>query len=181
MGSSNFGDYRSMPTSELENLWARSVRPEEKRAMQQELTRRYLYAESPREQERPSAAGSAAPPRSTPKAKYARGPMPGPSQPPPPRPDYWSEPLPKPVPQPRTTPPSGGRELRRINRLAIVSLALSIVWFYWLGSIAGLIVGYIALKQVKARNQRGRRFAIAGIAISSISLLGVVALIGMNL
>lgn len=177
MGSPEFGDYRSVPTSELEDLWARSVRPEEKRAMQQELTRRYLYTESSGEQKRSSAAGPAAPPRSTPAAKYAPGPRPGPSQPPPPRDDYRTRSSQKPVPQQRPIQQSRDRERRKTSKLAIASLILSIFWLYWLGSIAGFIFGCFALKRLKARNQRGRWSAIAGIVISSISLLGLVALI----
>jgi hypothetical protein len=51
-----------------------------------------------------------------------------------------------------------------------VSLILAILWLFWLGSAAGLILGYVALKQIRARNQPGRGLAITGIVISGISL-----------
>jgi hypothetical protein len=178
MGYPNSGDYRSMPTAELENLWRLSIRPEEKRALQQELTRRYLYTDPSGGQGKPSSADSAAPPRPTPQAQYAPGPMPSYSQPVSPQTDYWKGSSPRPVPKPTPGQRSDNRELRKRSKLAIASLVLSILWIGWLGSIAGLTVGYIALKRIKKRNQRGRWLAIAGIVISIIGLSVLVGIIG---
>jgi Domain of unknown function (DUF4190) len=58
--------------------------------------------------------------------------------------------------------------------MAIAALALAIVWLYGLGSMAALVVGWIALRQIKARDQTGRRLAIAAIVIAVIGLLALV-------
>jgi len=178
MGSSYFGDYRSMPTAELENLWRHSVRPDEKHAMQQELTRRYLYADSSGEPRRAPGANSTVPPEPMPGAQYAPGPTRDYNQPSPPQADYWAKPSRKTAPQPKRR--SDGHKRRKRSKLAIASFVLSILWIGWLGSIAGLILGCIALKRVKKRDQRGRWFAIAGIAIGIVGLLVYVAIIGRD-
>jgi uncharacterized membrane protein len=59
----------------------------------------------------------------------------------------------------------------RTNGLAIASLVLGILWLFWLGSVVGLVLGLVALKQIRARNQGGRGIAIAGIVLSGLWLL----------
>jgi uncharacterized membrane protein len=64
------------------------------------------------------------------------------------------------------------------NGLAIASLVLGILWLFWLGSLVGLILGLVALKQIKNRNQRGRGIAIAGVVLGILGLaLSVVGII----
>ena len=64
------------------------------------------------------------------------------------------------------------------NGLAIASLVLGILWLFWLGSLVGLILGVVALKQIKSRNQGGRGIAIAGVVLGIVGLvLFVVVLI----
>ena len=175
MEFSNTHDYSSVPTSELERLYAHAVRPEEKRAIEQELDRRYRYTEPARQ---PSVSGRIGQPRpptekndeSRPKSDYR--PPPRPANGPISQPHYRS------APQVMRTQQVRGRGLGRINTLAVVSLALSIFWIYWLGSIAGLIIGFIALKQIRARNQTGRGLAIAGIIIGGASLALIVLIVG---
>ncbi|QDQ95606.1 DUF4190 domain-containing protein [Rhodococcus sp. WB9] len=60
------------------------------------------------------------------------------------------------------------------NGLAIASLITSIVGgcFYGLGSIVGIILGIIALGQIKQSGQEGRGLAIAGIAIGGAYVVG---------
>jgi hypothetical protein len=82
----------------------------------------------------------------------------------PPRPSYWSTSRAK-------------RGTGNVNTLAIVSLVLSVLWICWLGSIAGLIIGFLALKQINTSNQSGRGFAMAGIIISGLSLALIFLLI----
>ena len=84
----------------------------------------------------------------------------------PPVPGYWSQP-----PAPGFVPPS------RTNGLAIASLVLGVLWLFWLGSVVGLVLGLLALKQIRVRNQGGRGIAIAGVVLSSLWLLGLVVLI----
>jgi hypothetical protein len=62
---------------------------------------------------------------------------------------------------------------RPTSGLAIASLVLSVVWFWWITSIVGLVLGIVALRQIKERDLRGRGLAIAGIAISSLALVSL--------
>jgi hypothetical protein len=85
----------------------------------------------------------------------------------PPVPGYWSHP-----------PAPGFVPITRTNGLAIASLVLGILWLFWLGSLVGLVLGLVALKQIKHRKQGGRGIAIAGVVLSVLWLVGfVVALI----
>lgn len=82
---------------------------------------------------------------------------------------------PPPGPEGFHTPP----ENHKTNGLAIASLVLGIIgvlfcWCYGFGllpSIPGLILGIIALKQIRATGQPGHGMAIAGIILSSIGLI----------
>jgi hypothetical protein len=82
---------------------------------------------------------------------------------PPPVPGYWSQP-----------PAPGFMPVTRTNGLAIASLVLGILWVFWLGSLVGLVLGLVALKQIKRRNQGGRGIAIAGVVLSVLWLVGLV-------
>ena len=59
---------------------------------------------------------------------------------------------------------------RGTNGMAIASLVLGILWLDWIGSILALIFGYIALSQIKRRQQGGRALAIAGIILGWIGI-----------
>ena len=61
------------------------------------------------------------------------------------------------------------------NGMAIASMVLGILWLYWIGSILALIFGYVALNQIRERNQGGRGMAIAGIVLGWIGV-GALAL-----
>jgi hypothetical protein len=63
------------------------------------------------------------------------------------------------------------------NALAISSFALGLLWLFWLGSVAGLILGLIALKQIRENNEKGRGLAIAGIALSVLGIATLIVLI----
>jgi hypothetical protein len=84
----------------------------------------------------------------------------------PPVPGYWSQP-----------PAPGFAPVTRTNGLAVTSLVLGILWLFWLGSLVGLVLGLVALKQVKHRNQAGRGIAIAGVVLSVLWLVGLVVAI----
>jgi len=58
----------------------------------------------------------------------------------------------------------------RTNGLAIASLVLGIVWFWWLGSILAVVLGYVALGQIERRNEGGRGLAIAGIVLGFVGI-----------
>jgi hypothetical protein len=87
---------------------------------------------------------------------------------------YQSPPVPGYLPQP---PAPGFVPVARTNGLAIASLVLGILWLAWLGSLVGLVLGLVALKQIKNRNQGGRGIAIAGVVLSVLWLLGLVVAI----
>jgi hypothetical protein len=82
---------------------------------------------------------------------------------PPPVPEWWPQ-----------SPPRGFVPVTRTNGLAIASLVVGILWLFWLGSLAGLVLGLVALKQIKGRNQGGRGIAIAGVVLSVLGLAGFV-------
>ncbi|WJS92277.1 DUF4190 domain-containing protein [Microbacterium testaceum] len=69
----------------------------------------------------------------------------------------------------------------RTNVLAIVSLVASLVGFVLIlpvvGSIAGVIMGHISLKQIKERGERGRGMALAGVIVGYVTLLFVILFI----
>ena len=55
---------------------------------------------------------------------------------------------------------------QKTNLLAILSLVGAFVF-----SLAGLVLGIIALKQIKQTGEQGRGLALAGIIISSIAIV----------
>jgi Domain of unknown function (DUF4190)/Domain of unknown function (DUF1707) len=63
------------------------------------------------------------------------------------------------------------RPARRLNGLAILSLVASFVW--GLGSLAAVIMGHAALRQIERSGgaQTGRPVAVAGLAIGYVGLL----------
>lgn len=69
----------------------------------------------------------------------------------------------------------------RTNTLAIVSLIASIVGVFVLpviGQIVGIVTGHMSLSQIKARAEKGRGLAIAGLIVGYVTLvLGVLLLI----
>lgn len=59
---------------------------------------------------------------------------------------------------------------RRVNGLAVASLVLGLLWLYGIGSILGLIFGYLARKQIRTRGDAGGGLATAGIVLGWLSL-----------
>src|SRR5262249_43211694 len=58
----------------------------------------------------------------------------------------------------------------KTNALAIVSLVTGILWVFWLGSIAAIVCGLLALSQIKAKNG-GRGLGIAGLVLGGIGIV----------
>ncbi len=85
-------------------------------------------------------------------------------------------------------PPAGysGYEQQKTNVLAIVSMIASIVGFVWIlpfiGSVAGIIMGHIALSKIKRTGEKGRGMALAGVIVGYVGLalviLGTILIIG---
>jgi hypothetical protein len=62
------------------------------------------------------------------------------------------------------------------NGMAIASMVLGILWIYWIGSILALVFGYVALSQIKKRNENGRGMAITGVVLGWVGV-GILLLI----
>jgi Domain of unknown function (DUF4190)/Domain of unknown function (DUF1707) len=70
---------------------------------------------------------------------------------------------------------------RRVNELAIASLVVGILWIGFLGSIAAIVLGHIALAQIaRSRGtQTGRPVAIVGIAFGWFGIAALVLFLGL--
>ncbi len=76
-----------------------------------------------------------------------------------------------------STPPSPIFATRATNALAVASLVLGIVWLYWIGSILALVFGYVALIQIRERNESGHGLAVAGIVLGWVGVgIGILTL-----
>jgi Domain of unknown function (DUF4190) len=171
-GSTN---YSMLSTQQLEDMLRVSILWEEEVAIREELDRRYT------ERIHQEAGSTAERNRHTPQGPYEERNQE--------RPQHYYQPPPPPMTPPsfpkgqqhghQASPFSNNLVKSRyntgINHLAIASFVLGIFWFFWLGSIAGLITGFIALEQIKRYNQSGRRLAIIGIVASALWLLGLLA------
>ena len=84
---------------------------------------------------------------------------------------------PAPSPYPAPGYPMPYAPAKQTNGLAVASLVASLVWFFWLGSIAAVVFGHVALSQIKKSNgtQSGEGMAIAGLVVGYLSLLFIVA------
>jgi hypothetical protein len=71
------------------------------------------------------------------------------------------------------------RPRRRVNALAVASLLVGLFWFGWLGSIAAVIMGHVALGQIarSGGTQSGRPAALAGVAVGYFGLVALLAVI----
>lgn len=113
---------------------------------------------------------------------------PGGYPPPPAYPGYQGYPGPQGYPSPPAYPgqfpPAYGAPVPT-NGMAIGSLVSSLVaipvgvfcFLGILGSIVGIVLGVLALNQVKKTHQKGKEMAIAGIVIGGLGLLGLAVLV----
>ena len=66
--------------------------------------------------------------------------------------------------------------------LAIASLVLGILWIYWIGSIVGLVLGYLALREIR-RNPHGiegKGMALAGIILGWVAMVTLLLAIAVG-
>jgi hypothetical protein len=84
------------------------------------------------------------------------------------------EPHGQPVQQPGAPAPSLYAEAPRTNGMAVASLVLGILWFWWIGSILALIFGYVGKSEIERSGgrQTGRGLAIAGIVLGWVGVAG---------
>ena len=59
----------------------------------------------------------------------------------------------------------------KVNRFAVASLILGLLGITVIGAIAGIVLGILALGQIRRTGQRGRGLAIAGLAFSALWLV----------
>jgi hypothetical protein len=148
-------DYSGFSTDKLEEMLQQNMRPEERFAIFQELDRRLTNRNR-------AASFSARDPRQqSADPSYVGGP-------------YASFPLSSPS---RTSynPTPSRQYYSSISWLAVVALVLSIL--VGPGSVAAIVVGLIALRQIKARHQTGRLFAAAGVVIGSAGIILILLLL----
>ncbi|MDQ3679436.1 MAG: DUF4190 domain-containing protein [Actinomycetota bacterium] len=54
--------------------------------------------------------------------------------------------------------------------MAVVSLVAGIVWIFGVGAAVAVVAGIIALRQIRARGERGRGLAVAGIVLGGLGM-----------
>ncbi len=88
------------------------------------------------------------------------------------RPQYGTH-----TPAARHPPPSTTQQptTQRFSRKAIWSLVLSVLWLGGLGSVAGIMLGVSARRDIASTGDRGAGVAVAGIAVGVITLLFAIA------
>lgn len=75
---------------------------------------------------------------------------------------------------PQGGPGYGQQSSPATNGMAIAALVLSIVWLGGLGSLAAVVLGIVAIRQINASNgaQGGKGLAITGTVIGGIGIVG---------
>lgn len=61
------------------------------------------------------------------------------------------------------------------NGLAIASLVVGLFWMWWIGSVLAVVLGHVALNQIRRSGQSGRGLAIAGLVLGYIGLATLMA------
>lgn len=74
----------------------------------------------------------------------------------PPRPDQWA--------------PPGPPTSQRTNGLAVAALVLGCLFFFGITALVAVILGFVAISQIKAGNGSGRGMAIAGVVLGFVGL-----------
>ena len=80
------------------------------------------------------------------------------------------------TPAPPSAPvvrPTFVKPAKRTNGFAIASVVSAVFWMWWLGSLAAVIMGHVALRQINRSggSQTGRGVAITGLALGYLGLL----------
>jgi hypothetical protein len=65
--------------------------------------------------------------------------------------------------------PAEKYDFTKLNTLAVVSLATAISW---VGAVAGVVTGHIALAQIKRSGEKGRALAITGLVLGYLYIAG---------
>ena len=87
-------------------------------------------------------------------------------------------PVPAPAgpPYPYPYPPPQSPQRYSTNGLAVGSLVAGLLWVFWLGSVAAIVFGHVALGQITASEGRetGAGMAIAGLVLGYLQILGLI-------
>lgn len=66
----------------------------------------------------------------------------------------------------------------RLNRLAVVAFASSVLTLFGVGSLLGVGLAVVALNQISVHGGRGRALAYAAIVVGALTLLATMIVIG---
>jgi Domain of unknown function (DUF1707)/Domain of unknown function (DUF4190) len=68
---------------------------------------------------------------------------------------------------------------RRVNRLALVSLASGLLWVFWLGSLVAIATGHLALYRIARSHgtESGRTAALVGLLFGYVGLAALLAVV----
>ena len=71
----------------------------------------------------------------------------------------------------------------RVNALAVASLVAGFLWFGWVGSLAAIVMGHMALSQIarSGGTQTGRPAALVGTALGYFGLTTLLAIVVFTL
>lgn len=85
--------------------------------------------------------------------------------------------------QPNGRNPADIAPRQELSILALMSLVVSLIPFLLLTQLAALVMGIVALRRIKRSQGRltGRGFAMAGVSISSLILIGIGSIVGLGL
>ena len=78
-----------------------------------------------------------------------------------------------PAAPPPAVRPTFVQPAKRTNGFAIASVVSAVFWMWWLGSVAAIVMGHVALRQINnsGGRQTGRGLAITGLALGYLGLL----------
>jgi hypothetical protein len=88
---------------------------------------------------------------------------------------------PLPAAKPVPVRPTFVAQRGRTNGLAVAALVASLLWMGWFGSVAAIVLGHVALRQIgeSGGRQTGRGLAVAGLVIGYFSvLIAALAILG---
>src|SRR5215467_13269970 len=81
-------------------------------------------------------------------------------------------------PTTRATPsyaPPATQHSRKLNKMAVWSLILSVVWLGGLGSLMAIVLGAMARRRIAETGERGAGLAVGGIVIGLVTLAFAIA------
>ena len=101
---------------------------------------------------------------------YSQDPQPPQDPQPQQDPQPWQYPEPPPQQYPPPQPPYVVAARPPYDGLAITSFIFGVLWLSWLGSIVAVILGHIALRNIRRTHASGRGLAIAGLILGYVGL-----------